>query len=85
MVNAEELTCAELVELVSDYIEGALPPDHRVRFEEHLTICSGCANYLDQMRTTIALSGRLRVDDLSPEVRADLVYAFRGWRTNSPG
>ena len=85
MANAEELTCAELVELVSDYIEGALALDDRVRFDEHLTICSGCANYLDQMRTTIALSGRLRVDDLSPEVRADLVDAFRGWRTNSPG
>ena len=82
---AEDLTCAELVELVSDYIEGALALDDRVRFEGHLTICSGCANYLDQMRTTIALSGRLRVDDLSPEVRADLVDAFRGWRANSPG
>ena len=85
MANAEDLTCAELVELVSDYIEGALALDDRVRFEEHLTICSGCANYLDQMRTTIALSGRLRVDDLSPDVRAELVDAFRGWRANSPG
>ena len=85
MANAEDLTCAELVELVSDYIEGALALDDRVRFEEHLTICPGCINYLDQMGTTIALSGRLRVDDLSPEVRADLVDAFRGWRANSPG
>ena len=85
MANAEDLTCAELVELVSDYIDGALALDDRLRFEEHLAICSGCANYLDQMRTTIALSGRLRVDDLSPEVRADLVDAFRGWRANSPG
>ena len=85
MANAEDLNCAELVELVSDYIDGALALDDRLRFEEHLTICSGCANYLDQMRTTIALSGRLRVDDLSPEARADLVHAFRGWRANSPG
>ncbi len=85
MASAEDLTCAELVELVSDYIEGALALDDRVRFEEHLTICSGCANYLDQMRTTIALSGRLRVDALAPGVRADLVDAFRGWRANSPG
>jgi predicted anti-sigma-YlaC factor YlaD len=85
VANAEDLTCAELVELVSDYIEGALALDDRARFEEHLTICSGCANYLDQMRTTIALSGRLRVDDLSPAARADLVDAFRGWRANSPG
>ena len=85
MANAEELTCAELVELVSDYIEGALAFDDRVRFEEHLTICSGCANYLDQMRMTIALTGGLRVDNLSHEARADLVEAFRGWRANSPG
>ncbi len=85
MANAEDLTCAELVELVSDYIEGALAPHDRARFEEHLTVCRGCANYLDQMRTTIALTGRLRLDDLSPEVRADLVTAFRGWRANSPG
>jgi len=85
VASAEDLTCAELVELVSDYIEGALALDDRVRFEEHLTICSGCANYLDQMRTTIALSGRLRVDALAPGVRADLVDAFRGWRANSPG
>jgi anti-sigma factor RsiW len=85
VANAEDLTCAELVELVSDYIDGALAPDNRVRFEEHLAICSGCVNYVNQMRTTIALSGRLRVDDLSPEVRADLVDAFRGWRANSPG
>jgi len=85
MANAEDLTCAELVEFVSDYIEGALASHNRMRFEEHLTICSGCANYLDQMRTTIALTGVLRVDDLSPEARADLVDAFRGWRANSPG
>jgi anti-sigma factor RsiW len=85
VAKAEDLTCAELVELVSDYIEGALAFDDRAQFEEHLTTCSGCVNYLDQMRTTIALSGRLRVDDLAPEVRADLVDAFRGWRANSPG
>lgn len=85
MANAEELSCAELVELVSDYIEGALSPHDRMRFEQHLTICPGCANYLDQMHTSIALTGRLRDDDLSPEVRAELLDAFRGWRANSPG
>ena len=85
MANAEDLTCAELVELVCDYIEGALSSGERARFEEHLTICRGCANYLNQVRTTIALTGRLRVDDLCPEVRADLVDAFRGWPADSPG
>ena len=63
MAPAEDLTCAELVELVSDYLEGALTGGERERFEEHLTICEGCGNYLGQMRTTIALTGRLRVDD----------------------
>lgn len=85
MASAEDLTCAELAELVSDYIEGALTAEDRTCFEEHLRVCQGCADYLDQMRTAIALTGRLRVDDLSSEVRADLVDAFRGWRASSPG
>jgi anti-sigma factor RsiW len=85
MPNPEDLSCAELVELVTDYIEDGLPAAERARFEEHLGVCEGCANYLDQMRTTIALTGRLRSDDLSPEVQAGLVNAFRGWRANSPG
>jgi anti-sigma factor RsiW len=85
MPNFEDLSCAELVELVTDYIEGGLPQVERARFEEHLTVCEGCVNYLDQMRTTIALTGQLRTDDLSPEMHAELVSAFRGWRANSPG
>jgi predicted anti-sigma-YlaC factor YlaD len=85
MAQAEDLTCAELVELVTDYLENALPPQERERFEEHLTICEGCVNFVDQMRTTIELTGRLRVDDLSPEVAAELVGAFWDWHTNSPG
>jgi len=85
MAKAEDLTCAELVELVSDYIEDGLSPDDRARFAEHLATCTGCVNYVDQMRTTIALTARLRVDDLSSEVRADLLEAFQDWRTTSPG
>ena len=85
MAPAEDLTCAELVELVTDYLEGALTHEERLRFEEHLTVCEGCVNYVDQMRTTIALTGRLRVDDLSPEVTAELVGAFRDWHADSPG
>jgi anti-sigma factor RsiW len=85
MAPAEDLTCAELVELVTGYLEDALPAEERDRFEEHLTICEGCVNYLDQMRTTIALTGRLRIDDLSPEVTAELVGAFRDWHAHSPG
>jgi len=85
MAPAEDLTCAQLVELVTDYLEGALTAEERARFEAHLTICGGCVNYVDQMRTSIAFTGRLRVDDLSAEVTAELVEAFRGWHENSPG
>ena len=85
MASADDLTCAELVEVISDYIEGALLPGERIRLQEHLTACPGCAAYLTQMRTTIALTGRLRVDELAPDAKADLMQAFRGWRADSPG
>jgi len=80
-----DLSCAELVELVNDYLDGALPPTDRFRFDEHLEECDGCRNYLEQMRMTIGLTGRLRVADLSTRARADLIAAFRGYRGNSPG
>ena len=68
MVTApeDELTCQELVEIVSDYLEGALPAGDRERFEAHLEICEGCRRYLDQMRTTIRVVGRLTEEDLDP-------------------
>jgi anti-sigma factor RsiW len=80
-----ELTCAELVELVNDYVEDTLPAGERARLDEHLEVCTGCRNYVDQIRTTVRLTGRLRVADLSAAARADLVAAFRGYHTNSPG
>jgi anti-sigma factor RsiW len=85
MAPAEDFTCAELVELVTDYLDDALSAGERMRFEEHLTICEGCDNYVDQMRKTITLTGRLRIDDLSPEVTAELIGAFRDWHSSSPG
>jgi len=81
----DDLSCLELVELVNDYLDEALPPLERIRFDEHLAVCEGCRNYLAQMQTTIGLTGRLRVADLSPAARADLIAAFRGFRTDSPG
>ncbi len=85
MAPAEDFTCAELVELVTDYLDDALNVAERTRFEQHLVICEGCVNYLDQMRITVALTGRLRVDDLSPEVTGELLEAFRGWHQINPG
>lgn len=75
-----ELTCQELVELVTDYLEGALSPADRARFEEHLSMCSGCRAYVEQLRDTVRLAGTLTEDDLSPRMRDDLLGAFRAWR-----
>ena len=74
------LTCQELVEAVTEYLEGALSAADRERFEEHLTECNGCGAYLDQIRTTIALTGRLTAETIPPAAREELLHAFRLWR-----
>jgi anti-sigma factor RsiW len=53
-VSGEDLTCKEVVEIVSDYLEGALSAEDRARFDAHLTVCDGCHTYVEQMRETIA-------------------------------
>jgi anti-sigma factor RsiW len=80
---SSRLTCRKLVELVTEYLEGTLPPDDRARFEEHLVKCDGCGAYVDQMRKTIALAGRVREQDIEPEAREKLMAAFRDWRARS--
>lgn len=80
MRASEELTCAELVEIVTDYVEGALSATDRTRFDEHLGDCEGCSAYLDQMRTTIELTGRLSQADLDPRMRDALLATFREWK-----
>lgn len=76
-----ELVCQEIVELVTAYLDDALDPEDRERFEEHLVFCDGCDNYLDQMRTTVRLTGRVE-PELPAELEAQLLEAFRGWRAS---
>ena len=76
----EQLSCQELVELVTDYLEEALPEDERQRFQEHLNACNNCRRYLEQMRTTLRLTGKLAQSSLSPEAEEALLDAFRSWR-----
>jgi len=78
--HTHELVCREVVELVSDYLEGALTERDRALFEEHLAMCEGCSAYLDQMRETIAVAGTLTAEAVEPAVCAHLVDAFREWR-----
>lgn len=73
------LTCRELVELVTDYLEGALTPSERVRFELHISICADCTTYLDQMRATVAAVGKLPAESIPPASRDELLRAFRDW------
>ena len=74
-----DLVCREVVELVTDYLEGALGDRDRERFERHLGGCDGCATYLDQMRLTLRLAGRIEPESIDPVFRARLTEAFRGW------
>jgi anti-sigma factor RsiW len=76
----EDLTCQELVELVTAYLEGALDATDRARFEDHLAQCEGCTTYVEQMRTTIRLSGMVSPEALSDEAERDLMSAFRSWK-----
>jgi predicted anti-sigma-YlaC factor YlaD len=76
---ARDLTCAEVVELVTEYLEGGLSAQDRERFEEHIGFCDACLTYLDQMRETIQSVGVLREEDLAPELQEGLLSVFRDW------
>lgn len=80
----QDLTCKEIVELVTDYLEDRLTAEERLRFEEHLHWCPPCVQYLDQMRTTIRAAGRLAEGDVSPTARDALLNAFRAWHLKTP-
>jgi predicted anti-sigma-YlaC factor YlaD len=78
--ESQPLTCKQLVELVTDYLEGALAPSDRSRFDEHLAGCPYCRIYLDQMRQTIRVLGHLPEEAIPPEALDALLARFRGWR-----
>jgi anti-sigma factor RsiW len=74
-----DLICQQAVELVTDYLEGALSRADRRRFEVHLAGCPHCTDYLAQMRSTIALTGGITAEDLPPQMQDELVSLFRRW------
>lgn len=79
-----ELACREVVELLNGYLDGTLDPATAAAVAEHLAGCEGCENYLDQLRTTVSLLGRLTEDSLSANARAQLVEAFQNFRGPAP-
>ena len=80
MAAQEEMSCKELVELVTDYLEGVLPPSDHTRFEDHLKECSGCETYLDQMRQVIRTLGGLPEDSVPAVAKQALLETFRNWK-----
>ena len=74
------VVCQQAVELVTDYLEGALSRRDRERFEAHLAECPHCTEYLAQMRRTIDAMGRVEPVSLPSEVRDDLVALYRRWQ-----
>jgi putative zinc finger protein len=75
----EDISCREIVGIVSDYLEGALPPAQSEAVELHLNLCDGCTDYLQQLRLAIALTGELPAGDLPPQLEEELCNAFRGF------
>jgi anti-sigma factor RsiW len=85
MALEPELTCKELVELVTEYLDDALPSVDRARFEAHVAICPGCQTYLDQMHMTIDTLGFLPEESLTSEARDQMLAAFRQWKARDSG
>jgi anti-sigma factor RsiW len=79
-LRRRDIVCQQAVELVTDYLEGALSRAGRRRFEAHLANCPHCTEYLAQMRTTIELAGRLRPGDLTPQMQDEFIALYRAWR-----
>jgi anti-sigma factor RsiW len=83
MRSRRDLTCQQAVQLVTDYLEGALPRSQRRRFESHLAGCPDCPEYLAQMRALVALAGTITPDDLTPRMRGEFISLYRRWRAGN--
>jgi anti-sigma factor RsiW len=77
------MTCREVVELMTDYLEGALSTADRARFEQHLASCAGCTAYLEQLRVSLRVVGAMAAEPVPEAQRSELVAAFRDWRSKA--
>ena len=76
------MTCIELVELVTDYLEGSMSAEERARFDAHVSGCEGCTTYVEQFRITIQLTGMLTEEQFAPDAREAFLGVFRDWRAS---
>jgi predicted anti-sigma-YlaC factor YlaD len=80
LTETDSLTCRELVELVTEYLEKTLPDAQRARVTEHLADCDGCNDYIEQMRQTIAALSELKETDVTSDAQVKLIEVFQSWR-----
>jgi len=74
------MTCQELSEIVTDYLEGAMPLPDRLQFDRHLAVCPECRRYVEQMKQTVEALGELPPEPIPPAVEAALLAQFRDWK-----
>jgi anti-sigma factor RsiW len=74
------MNCRQVVELMTDYLEGNLGAKDRARFEDHIAGCDGCRAYLSQLRTTRDVVGKIADEPMPASVERELIEAFRNWR-----
>lgn len=79
------MDCDDFVELVTDYLEGAMDPAERARFDEHIGICEGCEIYLAQLRQTISITGKLSAQDVPAPAQQKLLSVFKDWKKRRGG
>ena len=84
MSSTRTLTCQQLTEVLTDYLEGVMPPTDRARFEAHLAVCEGCVTYVDQMRRAIETVRALRPEHVAATAPDELLETFRAWKRGEP-
>ena len=82
MTHSNDLSCKELVELVTEYLENSLPLGEKAQFEAHLALCPGCRTYLEQLRQTVHAVGHLTEESLDTTTRDSLLALFRSWKNS---
>jgi predicted anti-sigma-YlaC factor YlaD len=82
-IHDGELTCQEVVELVTEYLENVLLPEARKRLEEHVDNCPGCASYIEQIQLTIGMLRQLADEPVFPTMKQELLQRFRNWKKDA--
>lgn len=79
-IDDDSLTCQEVVELITDYLENVLLAETRKRLEEHVADCPGCETYIEQIRQTISTVHAIAEEPVSPTTKQNLLQLFRKWK-----